>query len=180
MRTANRTQRQKQTAAQDFILMDSHGRAVRLHELLETGPVVVSFYRGGWCPYCKAELLEFQRTLPEIERLGASLVAISPELPCETLATETNNRLTFPILSDVGNTIANRFGIVRKPSADLLELYKSSGHSGDGTPRFPAPSAFVIDPAGSIRVVCVETNFQQHRAPPMVVAALRTLASGSP
>src|SRR4051794_27892301 len=97
---------------QDFILMDSHGRPVRLQSLLERGPAVVSSYRGGWCPYCNTELKEFQGALNEIDSLGASLLAISPELPYDALAREQKNTLTFPILSDARNVVAKRFGIV--------------------------------------------------------------------
>lgn len=155
--------------------MDSHGRPVRLQSLLETGPAVISFYRGGWCPYCISELLEFQQALPEIESLGASLIAISPELPCDALETEQKNRLTFPVLSDVKNIVATRFGVVRKPMAQLLALYNESRKGQEGAIEFPIPSAFVIDQARSVCMAYVEENFHQHRAPAMAVGALRKL-----
>ena len=174
-RKLDRTSQHDRKDAQDFILMDSHGRPVRLQSLLERGPAVISFYRGGWCPYCNIELSEFQQALPEIELLGASLVAISPELPYDALATEQKNSLTFPVLSDIRNTVARRFGIVRKPTAQLLALYKESQHHREDANEFPIPSAFVIDQTRSIRMAYIEKNFNQHTAPAMAVGALRKL-----
>jgi peroxiredoxin len=84
----------------DFILMDAHGAPVRLQQLLSAGPVVLSFYRGGWCPYCNIELRGLQRVLPEIQGFGASLVAISPQLPDNSLSMEEKNGLEFPVLSN--------------------------------------------------------------------------------
>jgi peroxiredoxin len=130
------------------------------------------------------ELCEFQRVLPEIESLGASLLAISPELPYNALATEQENRLTFPVLSDARNVVAKRFGIVFELSADLLALYEASQHGREQTDRsqdaneFPIPSAFVIDRARAVRMVCVEEDFSRHVAPAMAVKALKRLKRG--
>jgi peroxiredoxin len=178
-RKLDRTRQSDRKDAQDFILMDSHGRPVRLQSLLERGPAVISFYRGGWCPYCNIELSEFQQALPEIELLGASLVAISPELPGDALATEQKNRLTFPVLSDVGNIVAKRFGIVRKPTAQLLALYRKSQHRREGPSEFPIPSVFVIDQTRSIRMAYLEKDFRQHMAPAMAVGALKKGPAGT-
>ena len=166
---------------QDFILMDSHGQPVRLQSLLERGPAVISFYRGGWCPYCNTQLREFQRVLPEIESLGASLLAISPERPYHAFATEQQNKLTFPILSDVRNVVSERFGIVSKLSTDLRALYEGSQQGREQTDRskganhFPIPSAFVIDPMRAVRMACIEEDFSKHLAPTMAVKALKRL-----
>lgn len=177
----DRTRRYYHKDVQDFILMDSHGRPVRLQSFLERGPAVISFYRGGWCHYCNVELCEFQLALPKVESLGASLLAISPELPYNALATEQKNKLTFPVLSDIRNVVAKRFGIVFKLPAELLALYEES-HRGleqtsgaESTKEFPIPSIFVIDQARAIRMVCVEEDSSRHVAPTMVVRALRRL-----
>ena len=166
---------------QDFILMDSHGRPVRLQSFLERGPAVISFYRGGWCPYCNVELREFQRVLPEIESLGGSLLAISPELPYKAFATEQKNKLTFPVLSDVRNVVAQRFDIVSELSPDLLALYKSSLHDNEktagckGANEFPIPSTFVIDPRRAVRMACLEQDDSKHVAPSMAIKTLKRL-----
>jgi peroxiredoxin len=98
-------------AATDFELPDARGKTVRLSDRLADGPVVISFYRGGWCPYCNLELHALQEHLPQFEQLGASLVAISPQVPDESLNTAEKNELTFSVLSDVGNAVARQYGL---------------------------------------------------------------------
>lgn len=78
--------------APDFTLPDTHGRQVSLSEALRKGPVVVTFYRGGWCPYCNIQLRAYQRALPEIAALGGQVIAISPQLPDSSLSAEKRTR----------------------------------------------------------------------------------------
>jgi hypothetical protein len=92
--------------APDFTLPNPSGRAVSLSALLRSGPAVVTFYRGGWCPYCNLQLRAYQQALGEITALGAKLVAISPQLPDGSMSTAETNRLSFDVLSDVGNRVA--------------------------------------------------------------------------
>lgn len=149
----------------DFILMDAHGSPVRLHQLLERGPVVVAFYRGGWCPYCNIELRGLQRVLPEIQQLGASLVAISPQLPDNSLTTAEKNALEFPVLSDVGNTVARHFGIVFTLPADLLETYEGFQHGllekngKEDASQLPIPATFVLDQHGVVQLAYVDEDY---------------------
>jgi len=96
----------------DFSLPDVRGNSVSLFGLLQKGPVVVSFYRGGWCPYCNIRLRAYEAILPQIRALGGSLAAISPQLPDGSRGTAETNALTFPVLSDVGNHAARSFGLV--------------------------------------------------------------------
>jgi peroxiredoxin len=167
--------------ARDFILMDAHGGPVRLHSLLSVGPVVISFYRGGWCPYCNIELRGLQRVLPEIKALGASLVAISPQLPDNSLSTEEKNNLTFPVLSDVGNTVARRFGIVFKLPEDLLETYTEFNHGladmngKEGASGLPMPATYVLDQSGTIRLAFVDEDYTKRLDPDTIVMTLRNL-----
>ena len=85
-----------------IVLKNATGATVDVGTLLKKGPVIVTFYRGGWCPYCNLELKAYQQILPEIAAAGASLFAISPEKPDETVSTAEKNALTFEVLSDVG------------------------------------------------------------------------------
>jgi peroxiredoxin len=85
-------------------LKNAKGETVDVSILLKKGPVIVTFYRGGWCPYCNLELRAYQEILPEIAAAGASLVAISPEKPDDTLSTAEKNALAFEVLSDVGRS----------------------------------------------------------------------------
>jgi peroxiredoxin len=165
----------------DFILMDAHGEAVRLQSLLEAGPVVISFYRGGWCPYCTIELRGLQRALPEINGNGAALVAISPQLPDNSLSTEEKNKLSFPILSDVGNVIARRFGIVFRLPNDLLDAYKAFNHEllvmngEEGSTELPIPATFVLDKSGTVQFAFVDEDYTKRLDPDTIVDTLRSL-----
>ncbi len=171
--------------AEDFILMDAHGSPVRLQQLLSQGPVVVSFYRGGWCPYCNIELRGLQRALPQIKQLGASLVAISPQLPDNSLSTEEKNHLELPVLSDVGNTVARRFGIVYTLPEDLLETYDTFQHGlrkmngEDGAKELPIPATFVLDRNGVIQLAYVEEDYTRRLDPELVLDKLQELTRPS-
>lgn len=166
---------------QDFILMDAHGAPVRLQQLLSQGPVVIAFYRGGWCPYCNIELRGLQRVLPQIRQLGASLVAISPQLPDNSLSTEEKNHLEFPVLSDVGNTVARRFGIVFKLPADLLATYEAFQHGletmngKDGSTELPVPATFVLDRSGVVQLAYVDEDYTRRLDPLAIPGSRRTL-----
>lgn len=168
-------------AAPDFILPDAHGLPVRFRSLLSRGPVVVVFYRGGWCPYCNLHLRGFQRALPQLQELGAQLVAISPQLPDNSLSTQERNELAFPVLSDVGNKVARQFGIVFKLSDQLLELYRQSGHPLDaangegGKSELPVPATFLADHKGTIRLAHVDADYTRRTDPDDVIKTLKTI-----
>lgn len=167
--------------APDFALPDTHGHVLALKTLLHRGPVVISFYRGGWCPFCNLELRGLQRVLPEIVQVGASLVAVSPQLPDNSLSTEEKNQLTFPVLSDVGNIVAKRFGIVFTLPTALVHANKAIGrdlveiNGESGAAQLPMPATFVLDKSGVIRLAFVEEDWSKRLDPDIVVDTLRGL-----
>jgi peroxiredoxin/transcription elongation GreA/GreB family factor len=167
--------------APDFALPDTHGHVLALKTLLDRGPVVISFYRGGWCPFCNLELRGLQHVLPEIVQVGASLVAISPQLPDNSLSTEEKNQLTFPVLSDVGNIVAKDFGIVFTLPVALVHANKAIGRdlveiNGEaGAAQLPMPATFVLDTGGVIRLAFVEEDWSKRLDPDIVVDTLRGL-----
>lgn len=169
--------------APDFALPDTHGHVLALRTLLDRGPVVISFYRGGWCPFCNLELRGLQRVLPEIVQMGASLVAISPQLPDNSLSTEEKNQLTFPVLSDVGNLVAKGFGIVFALPMAWIHANKAIGRdlveiNGEaGAAQLPMPATFVLDKSGVIRLAFVEEDWSKRLDPDIVVDTLRGLAN---
>eukprot|EP01040_Poterioochromonas_malhamensis_P023633 gene23633-29034_t len=141
--------------APDFELPGVDGRTIRLSALLRDGPVIVSFYRGGWCPYCNLELRALQSALPQVRALGAQLVAISPQTPDESLSTAEKNALAFPVLSDVGSETARSFGIAFDLADELRPIYARFGHAlpdrnGDESWVLPIPATFVIDSTGIV------------------------------
>jgi peroxiredoxin len=166
--------------APEFALPDSVGRIVSLREKLARGPVVLSFYRGGWCPYCNLELRAYQRLLPEIAGLGASLMAVSPQTPDRSLSTAEKNALAFKVLSDVGLHAAGRFGIVFALPPDLQTLYADFGNippvvNGDGTWRLPVPATYVIAADRRIVLAGVDPDYRHRLDPAEVLHALRSL-----
>jgi peroxiredoxin len=166
--------------APDFILPDAHGEPVRLDSLLREGPVAVVFYRGAWCPYCNLHLRGFQRRQPQLRELGAQIVAISPQLPDNSLSTQEKNGLAFPVLSDVGNKVARQFGIVFELSDDLVKLYRQFGHpleefnGADGRKELPVPGTFLIDRKGIIRLAHVDVDYTRRLDPDDLIETLKT------
>jgi len=108
--------------APEIILPDAHGNTFEVAKLLAKGPVIVTFYRGGWCPFCNLELKAYQAVLPRIVAAGASLVAISPEKPDDTVSTAEKNALTFPVLSDIGQKVGKAFGLVYSFTDELRRI----------------------------------------------------------
>jgi peroxiredoxin len=108
--------------APNFRLPDQLGREVDSRALLAEGPLVISFYRGNWCPYCNLEMRALQQHLPQIEELGARLVAISPQVPGESLSMAEKHELAFPVLSDLGNRVARQYRLVFTVSEHLRPI----------------------------------------------------------
>ena len=168
--------------APDFELPDATGKQVRLSELLKQGPVVINFYRGEWCPYCNLELRAFQALLPEFKQAGASLVAVSPELPDHSLSVSEKHSLEFAVLSDVGNRVSRQYGLVFTLDESLRPIYKNFGidvsaSNGDESYELPLPATYVIEPSGQIRYAFAEADYTQRAEPQDVLAVVRELAS---
>lgn len=171
--------------APEFVLPDAAGAAVSLSSLLAKGPVVLSFYRGGWCPYCSLELRALQRVLPEITAAGATLVAISPETPDHSLSTAEVLELSFPVLSDVGNQVAESFGLVFTLPAALRDVYRGFGVelpvvNGDETFRLPIPATFVIDADATVRWRFADPDYTRRAEPADVLRVLAQLTQTVP
>lgn len=169
-------------SAPDFTLPDAFGNQVSLGNLLTRGPVVISFYRGEWCPFCNLELRGLQEALPQMKALGATLIAVSPEKPDNGIIATEKNKLTFPVLSDFNNTVARRFGIVFRVGEELQAFSKNvfkndlALRNGEDSYELPVPATYVIDAKGIIRFAHVDVDYMTGRAEPdAVVAALAAL-----
>src|SRR5690348_3787693 len=126
----------------DFTLPDAIGNTVTLSHLLKQGPVIIAFYRGEWCPYCNLQLHAYQQVLPQIQALGAFLVAISPQAPDHSLSMAEKQALTFTVLSDVGNQVARQFGLTFTIDKAVREAHKQVGanlpaYNGDDSWELP-------------------------------------------
>jgi peroxiredoxin len=167
----------------DFTLPDPAGRSVSLTNILNAGPVVVTFYRGGWCPYCNIQLRAYQAILPELTALGARLVAISPQRAEGSLATSEANGLTFDVLSDVGNVVARAFGLVWSLPEELRAALRSNNKAlpeinGDESWELPVPATYVIARDGRVALAAVEVDYRKRLEPDAILASLRSLKSG--
>jgi peroxiredoxin len=161
-------------------LVDQHGQTFDLVALAATKPLIVTFYRGGWCPYCNLELRAYQALLADIHGEGADLVAVSPELPDHVLTTAEKNDLSFTVLSDFGSMLAAALGIRFALSDKVRPFYEKGGHAlpdrnGDGTWMLPIPATFVIDRGGRIASAFIEPDYRKRLNPMLALNALRDL-----
>jgi peroxiredoxin len=164
--------------APHFILNDANGRPVSSQELLAQGPLVVSFYRGVWCPYCNVELQALEAALPAIRAAGANLIAISPQIAVNSLKSMRDNHLTFRILSDAHNDVAAAFGIRYALPHYLVELYKQlknnlPAFNGDDSWSLPMPARYVIAPDGDIVYAEVNPDYTHRPEPEELLPALK-------
>ena len=169
--------------APSIILPNAKGEAVDVARLLARGPVIVTFYRGGWCPYCNFELKAYQALLPEIAAAGASLVAISPEKPDDTLSTQEKNALTFEVLSDIGQKVGRAFRLVYEFTEELRGVYQGFGldiPGKNGTPNewaLPVSATYVIGSDGVILYANTDVDYRYRADPREVLAALTRRAA---
>jgi peroxiredoxin len=171
--------------APEFMLRNAKEEIVDIGALRKKGPVIVTFYRGGWCPYCNLELKAFQEILPEIKAAGASLVAISPEKPDATLSTTEKNALAFEVLSDVGQKVGRAFGLVYQFTEELRSAYRGFGRdipAHNGTPgewALPVSATYVIDRNGTIIYAYTDVDYRDRADPRDVLEFLTRKAAAA-
>jgi len=164
----------------DFLLPNSDGRLVSSPELLARGPLVISFFRGGWCPWCRATLEAFQGALPEIEAAGANLVALIADTRGQLVEMRDGLGLSFDLLCDVDHGVALRFGVLfRLPSlyreglaANHVDLVERQGIDGWFV---PIPATYIVDPGGIIRWRYLNIDYTQRPEPDAMIAPIRAL-----
>ena len=164
----------------NFSLPNATGKTVELNSLLTETPVVISFYRGGWCPYCNMELRGLQKYLPQITELGAKLIAISPETPDNSLSTTEKNELTFEVLSDLGNQVAKEFGLVFQLPEELRPIYQSFGidlpaSNGDESFELPIPATYVVATDGTVIHAFVDPDYTKRLDPEEIINVLKKI-----
>ncbi|MBW4564456.1 MAG: AhpC/TSA family protein [Mojavia pulchra JT2-VF2] len=164
----------------DFALPNATGKMIQLKQLLATGPVVISFFRGTWCRFCNLELKALQEVWPEIQASGASLVAISPQTPDYSLSTVEDNTLSFEILSDVGNQVARNFGIVYQIPKSMRSVMQDFDvdlpvYNKDETYELPIPATYIIAPDSTVAYAFVEPDFTKRLEPANIVDTQRIL-----
>jgi peroxiredoxin len=171
--------------APNFTLADDGGEIVSLERLLARGPVVVTFYRGVWCPYCNADLKALQRALPRFAQAGASLVSISPQNASNSRKAKRDNGLDFPILSDPGNEVAAHYGLRFTLEPQVKVLYRDrfgidlERFNGDASWTLPMPARFVIARDGVVAYAEVDPDYTTRPDPSELLPALAALAQAA-
>lgn len=163
-----------------FDLVNANNETRSLAAFLENGPLVISFYRGAWCPYCNLEINALQKRLAEITALGAQLIAISPQTPDKSVDQITNSKLTFEVLSDVGNILAKTCGLVFTLPESLRPIYETwqldiPGHNGDDSFELPMPATYIINTDGHVHYAFVDMDYTQRLEPDIIIEQLKKL-----
>lgn len=160
-----------------FNLLDAKESQVTL-DSFKSKFLVVTFYRGGWCPYCNMELKALQDILPELKTLGAELIAISPETPDNSLTTTEKNELSFAVLSDVGNAYAKSLGLVFQMPENLRELYHSfnlnvDSHNGNKDYELPMPATYIVNEQREIIYSFISEDYTERLEPSIILDVLK-------
>jgi peroxiredoxin len=166
--------------APDFTLMDTEGKPWTLSDVAASSSVVLSFVRGGWCPYCSLQLRTLQRELSRLTSLG-TLVVISPEIPQHAGATRAKLELAFPVLSDVGCELAHRYGVAFAIPPAVRPVYTALGinvpqANGNDTWELPMPATFIVGSDLRIEDVFVDEDYTRRMEPDAILVRLLQLA----
>jgi peroxiredoxin len=156
------------------------GRPVELADLYAEGPIVLTFYRGGWCPYCTRHLTEWQGRIEELADAGATLIALTPESPGNAAQTASEHGLGFDVYSDHAMEAAQAYRLGFALDDQTISKYRGFGvdlasRNAAGTWELPAPGAFVIDRNGVIRYAWADWDYTKRADPDEVIAAVRAL-----
>lgn len=170
-------------AVPDFSLTSPEGAAVQLGERLSAGPVVISFFRGVWCRFCDLELQALQRAWPQMQAMGASLLAICPELPGRIAKARRDLGLEYEVLSDGENRVARLFGLVVSVPPVLRQHYEAWGidlnaFNGDSTYELPIPATYVVDQQGRTVAVHACEDYTKRMEPSAIVQVLQHIRVG--
>jgi len=163
-----------------FILPDSNNEARSLSDYLTRGPLVISFYRGAWCPYCNLEINALQSRLSDIVAYGGQLIAISPQVPDKSVDQINHSQLNFDVLSDIGNKLAKQCGLVFTLPESLRPIYDAweidiPGHNGDSSFELPIPATYIIDSNGDVRYAHIDMDYTKRLEPDIIIEQLKLL-----
>lgn len=164
----------------DFVLPSAEGRLVALADYLARGPVVLSFFRGEWCPFCKLMLTALTEALPEIEAAGAHLLALTPETGGLPLAMKQRHNAAFEVLADVDFGVGLAAGVVFKIPPLYRERLRAAGldfpqRHGNGAWCLPLPASFLIAPDGKITWRFLNGDYAKRPEPAELIAAIRRI-----
>jgi peroxiredoxin len=169
----------------DFILPDESGHLVRLSALLEKGPVVLSFHRGHWCPYCRLNADALAKITPEVEHLGAQIVAISPEKSRYGAELKSYAKAPFPVLADIDNGYALELNLLFWVGDEKRNAMRAGGfdiapYQGNESWMLPIPATFVVGPDGVVKARHIDPDYRRRMEIDDLLAALKAPAPALP
>lgn len=163
--------------APNFTLNNALGKPVELSDYLKKGKVVLTWYRGGWCPYCNMTLHQLQEELPNFKLNGANLLALTPEVPDKSITTAEKHDLEFEVLSDLGNKIAKEYGIVFKLTDDVASIYNKAfdmnAYNGDESNELPLAATYIINEDGEIIYAFLDADYRNRAEPSELTEILK-------
>ncbi len=162
-----------------FQLPDQNGNNISSEDLLAKRRLVLCFIRGRWCPFCVAQMEAMNAVLPEIEKVGSSLAAISPQTGRQSFFMHDQHKLRFPLLSDSGNDLARLFGLTYCVSDEQQALYKRTFVNlpfvnGDDSWELPIPATYVIEREGTVIYASANEDYTERPEPSEIVALLQS------
>lgn len=165
--------------APDATLTGWDGKTVTLSELWKQGPVVLMWYRGGWCPYCNIQLRAMQQSLDAIDGAGAKLVVLTPEIPAKAKETAESNELEIVALHDKNSQVAKNYGILFELPSTIVPMYrdrlKLPEANGNSEMALPLAATYVINSDGKITYAFLDADYKKRAEPSEVVAAVKSL-----
>jgi peroxiredoxin len=167
--------------APDFELKDHNGAPLSSTDLLGKGRMAICFFRGRWCPFCVGQLEAMNLVLLQIEQAGASLVAISPQNVQQSFFMADQHKLHFPLLSDAGNQVARKFGLVYRVPEDEQAIYRRAFvnlpfANGDNSWELPIPATFILNRDGTVLYASADEDYTQRPEPLEILQQLNPSA----
>jgi peroxiredoxin len=161
----------------NFRLPNANNETRSFSDFLANGPLVISFYRGAWCPYCNLEIKALQQRLPEINAAGGQLVAISPQLPDKSASQTVNAKLDFDVLSDIKNKLAKECGLVFSLPETLRPIYVAweldiPWYNGDKSFELPNPATYIIDTDSKVHYAHIDMDYTKRFEPNIIIEQL--------
>ncbi|MDC7245857.1 MAG: peroxiredoxin-like family protein [Sphaerochaetaceae bacterium] len=165
--------------AEDFVLPNAAGKDVRLRDYLKKGPVVLTWYRGSWCPYCNLTLSRLQKELPAFKEEGANLIAVTPEKPDKSMTTVEQYNLEFEVLSDLQNSVAREYGLIFNLTDEVARIYEESfqfhQYYDHERKELPLAATYIIDTEGIIRYAFIDEDYRNRAEPAEILEELKKL-----
>lgn len=165
--------------APEFKLPNAVGDEISLYDALLRGPVVLVWYRGGWCPYCNLQLQHIQKKLEDIRKAGGQVIAITPELPDKTMSTKERHKLEFQVLSDIDNKVADKYRLAYAVPDYVVDHYDLSitlnEYNGNDSKRLPLAVTYVIDKSGIVEYAFLDADYKNRATPEEIIIVLEKL-----